>query len=123
MIQQQYITASEGDFLRNADVLRQTLLSQKISAIRIGIFIPDSLIAEIEQFVARNQLSNEIDAAYLTQVPNEVCPHCLKAHAMHRARLLDLPAESVEFIGKLLLGNRGHNGYYMDECNMVKIEE
>ena len=119
----QYTQALELDSI-SADgaSLAKMLLSRKVSALRSGIFIPDSLIAEMEQFSVRNSLGNLIDAKYLTKKPTEVCPKCLKAHALHHASLLGLPKESQAFIEKVLPGSVGHHGYYMDEDKVVQID-
>jgi hypothetical protein len=77
----------------------------------------------MEQFSHRNMLSEVIDSKYLTSQPKEVCPQCLKAHALHHASLLGLPAESLDFLSKLLPGKPGHNGYYLDSGKIVKISE
>ena len=122
MAYQQYIHAFELDLNLNGDSIRKALLSHKISALRRGIFIPDSLIAEMEMFASRNALSDLIDAKYLTKKPNEVCPSCLKAHTLRHASLIGLPSESLDFLDKLLPGQKGHLGYYMDSGNLIKIE-
>ena len=103
--------------------MRKALISQKVAALRRGIFIPDSLIAEIELFASRNTLSEIIDSKYLTKTPKEVCPHCLKAHTLKHASSLGLPNESLEFLDELLPGVKGHHGYYLDSGKMIKIEE
>jgi len=123
MAYQQTLTAFASDaFLRDAEVLRKTLLTQKIEILKYGIFIPDSFIAEMEMFASRNILSNEINPKYLTAVPKEVCPHCLKAHALRHAELLGLPADSKAFLETALPGKNGHNGYYTDQGQLIKAE-
>ncbi len=110
--------------MRDGATLRKELLHHKIYAWKLNkVFIPDSLIAEMEQFASRNMLSNIIGKEFLTEEPKEVCPSCLKAHALMHASRLGLPRESREFLDSILPGNKGHNGYYLDGEKIVKIEE
>ena len=118
----QYIHATELDLNLSGEAIRKSLLLQKMSALKKGIFIPDSLIAEMELFSSRNSLSEVIDSKYLTKKPKEVCPSCLKAHTLRHATLLGLPKESLDFIDQLLPGNKGHHGYYLDKDDLVKLE-
>ena len=123
MAYRQYLHATELDLNLTGEAIRKALLSQKISALQRGVFIPDSLIAEMELFSSRNMLSELIDSKYLTKKPKEVCPHCLKAHTLRHATLIGLPEESLEFLNELIPGSNGHHGYYLDAGKMVKIEE
>jgi len=68
------------------------LLKRKILGLQSGRMIPDKLISELEEFVNRNLLIN------------------------------DKKGSSLEFFGTLFKGDLGHNGYYLDEGDLVKIE-
>ena len=76
--------------------------------------IPDKLISELEDFVDRNLIVSDKNGSF--------CPRCLKAHATKKATELGLDANSLEFFGSLFKGDIGHNGYYLDSGELVKIE-
>lgn len=121
MAYQQTQTATEYRcFLQDSHRFREVLLSEKVSALKRGLLIPDALIAELEDFAKRNSLKDVTNTDYLTQEPNEVCPHCMKAHAVTHALELGVPKESAELIGSILPGNLGHDGYYLDEGEVKK---
>src|SRR3989339_567811 len=90
------------------------LLKRKILGLQSGRMIPDKLISELEEFVNRNLLINDKKGSF--------CPRCLKAHASNKANELGLDPNSLEFFGTLFIGDLGHNGYYLDEGDLVKIE-
>ena len=90
------------------------LLKNKILGLRSGLLIPDSFIAEIERFTLRNSIVENKSAL----IP---CPRCLKAHAIKTAEEMKLDEYSLKFIFNLFKGETGHDGYYLDSENLVKI--
>ena len=90
------------------------LLKRKILGLQSGRMIPDKLISELENFIDRNLLINDKKGSF--------CPRCLKAYASNKANELGLDSNSVKFLGTLFKGDIGHNGYYLDEGDLIKIE-
>lgn len=91
------------------------MLKAKLVALSKGIFIPDSLINELENYVNRNNL---------VQNPNLVhscCPQCLKAHALKTADSFGMEKEAKQFINELFDCESGHLGYYLDCEDLIKF--
>ncbi|MEK6888617.1 MAG: hypothetical protein AABW80_00755 [Nanoarchaeota archaeon] len=75
-----------------------------------GKLLPKQLLDQINKFRERNKI-----------VDNVCCEHCLKAHAIHKAQEMNLSQQLTRSILENLEGNLGHNGYYMDKEELVKI--
>jgi hypothetical protein len=91
-----------------------SLLKWKIIGLHSGKLIPDKLISDLENFVERNLIVGDKKGSF--------CPRCLKAHASKKAAELGLDKDSVNFLGKIFKCEEGHNGYYLDSGEVVKIE-
>ena len=92
------------------------LLKKKAQGLLEGVFVSDALISEIDSFASRNNTANSENGELHT-----ACPSCLKAHAIAKARELGLDQLSIEYIDKILEGEIGHQGYYLDEDNLIKL--
>lgn len=102
--------------------IRGMMLSSKIEALPHGVMLPDNLIAEMESFTERNSLINiEAQAQMGKAELNHCCPRCLKAHALKVGRDLGLDNVSLSFISGLFDCELGHEGYYLDGDNLIKI--
>ncbi|MEK6856003.1 MAG: hypothetical protein AABX66_02475 [Nanoarchaeota archaeon] len=95
--------------------LAKLLIKAKVLALARGILIQDELIASIESFVERNNVIEPKGTSHTS------CPHCLKAHTIKKAKELELDRESVRFLSNLIKGNLGHDGYYLDGDELIKI--
>ena len=117
MVLRTYQTASETKNIgvKRLPDLRDYLLFHKIRALKKGIIIPDNLIAELEDYSCRNYLPE------LSLKTIKCCPDCLKAHAIATARELGLDNRATSFLSTLLMGKIGHEGYYLDEKELVKV--
>lgn len=94
------------------------LLRAKSIAIRKGILIPDDFIAELDEYCERNSL---IENALNPYALHHCCPACVRAHAVKSAQETGMNRESINFVLSFLEGPTGHNGYYLDEEELVKI--
>jgi len=81
--------------------------------------LPDDLLAELEDFVQRNSLG------YVEKEDKKIhycCSHCLKAHAIKKAKELKLDEKRMSWLNDLFgEHSEGHDGYYIDEDKLVKI--
>jgi hypothetical protein len=93
----------------------KNLLEQKLRALKKGFLITDDLIAQAESFIERNKhIENRHDS---------YCPSCLKAHIMKKAQELGLTEETIDYLNKTLPGEVGHNGYYMDNDELIEVSD
>ena len=83
-----------------------------------GLHIPGNLIDEINAFVSRNSLTYSTNGGKKVDV---CCYNCLIAHIIKKAEEIELSHEKVAFLGEVLAGGLGHNGYYMDKGKIIKI--
>jgi len=93
------------------------LIVRMQNADREGIFISGKLIDKIKEFVRRNSL-NLYDGEKNILV---CCYSCLRAHIMKTSKELGLSPEIIAYLGDLLTGEIGHNGYYLDSKKIIKI--
>lgn len=105
-------TALETSFIEKASLIK-FLLKRKIIGLHSGRLIPDKLISDIEEFIGRNLLINDKKGSF--------CPRCLKAYTSKKAEELGLDSSSKKFIDKLFNDELGHNGYYLDSGELIKI--
>ena len=108
---EQYNIPSTSVYVTNGFV--KTLLEQKFMALQRGLLITDDLIAEAESFMIRNRCVEHEDDAY--------CPNCLKAHMIKKAEEIGLTEETIKFINKIMPGEVGHDGYYIDDGELMKV--
>ena len=100
--------------------MEKSFLEYKISALNRGFLIPEDLISEIQKFIDRNMLLNDIKPGIkLDSKP--VCPRCVKAHVLVKAREMCLDEKTISFLLSKIEGEIGHDGYYLDKGNLVKI--
>jgi len=96
------------------------LLQKKLELLKLGMLIPDTLISEMESFASRNIIieeKNQQTADYM----QACCPSCLKAHAVSSAKKIGLNNKAISALQNSLKGNLGHNGYYLDGEELVKL--
>lgn len=94
---------------------RSYLLQRKMSALSNGSIIPDDLIANIEDFKDRNAILEE-------KGEKICCQQCLKAHAFVKAKEFGLPENAISKIDKMIEGKIGHDGYYLDEGELIRVD-
>lgn len=97
-------------------ISRSYLLDKKMSALSHGTIIPDDFVSELEEFKERNAIVAIKDDGKVC------CEQCLKAYALAKANELGFGEDAVREIDKMIKGKAGHEGYYMDEGELVKIE-
>jgi len=95
------------------------LLKYRDIGLENGILIPDVLIAELEDFAARNS----VNALHKKKNEMHCCTRCLKAHARRKSDELGLNRKVREFLVELFECEEGHNGYYLDKDNLIPIED
>ena len=117
MVYQQTQTASESPI--DGSSLIKIILDRKISALSEGIILSDNFIAEIESFIERNSL-----AKYHPEFveSNESCPRCLKAHMISLANKQNIGIGSMKILDSLIDEEIGHNGYYLDEGEVIPVQ-
>jgi|SRR3989344_1653062 len=91
------------------------MLRKKAEGLLSGVFISDALIAEIDGFIKRNNVAKPIEEMHTS------CPRCLKAHAVKRANELGADLKTIRHISKIFDGEVGHEGYYMDADELVRL--
>lgn len=107
-----------------ATSLRAKLLEHKMQALRRGVIIPDSFLAEIEDFALRNaieqnsQSSNEI---VFSQKDPYFCERCVKAFALHHGKEHGLTKEAIVSLDNLFEIDAGHHGYYLDDDELISL--
>jgi hypothetical protein len=97
---------------------RSYILDKKMEALQHGAIIPDDFLSEMERFKDRNTIVENGDEQIC-------CVQCLKAYALKKADEIELGDEAIRELNKMLDGGIevGHNGYYMDAGELVKIDE
>lgn len=95
---------------------RSFLLDRKMEALNNGMIIPDDFIAELERFRDRNVVVN-VEGNY----GKVCCSQCLKAYALKKAEELGLGKKAMNAVSKMLQGEVGHEGYFMDGDELVRI--
>ena len=84
---------------------------------KYGVYIHGKVIDEINSFVLRNSL----DCSSGNKTVQVCCYNCLRAHVMQKAREFELSPETVAYLGELFNGDIGHNGYYLDNKELLLI--
>tara|TARA_Y100000310_G_C20107855_1_gene545727 strand:+ start:261 stop:560 length:300 start_codon:yes stop_codon:yes gene_type:complete len=80
-------------------------------------FLPPSFQEEIQAFIVRNAIAQ----ANPHPTKEHCCDHCVKAHALKTAQLLNLNQDTLDVLSASLDGNLGHDGYYLDQERLIKI--
>jgi len=83
-----------------------------------GILVPEILIAELEDFAARNS----INGLHRDKMKSHCCTRCLKAHALRKSDELGLNKKARTFLEELFECEEGHDGYYLDRESLIEIE-
>ena len=99
--------ASETKTISGILLLKEHLSSKS----KILKSIPENVISNLQNFAKRNALV-EI---------GHCCPHCLKAHAIKTAENKGLDGRTIQIIKEEFKGEIGHNGYYMDEDQLIRL--
>jgi hypothetical protein len=73
--------------------------------------LPLFLREEKEKFLGRNKISGD-----------RCCPWCLKAYLIERAKEKGMEDWAISMINQKLPGRSGHNGYYEDGGEIVKLD-
>lgn len=95
------------------------LLQKKIELLKLGMILPDSLISEMGLFVSRNNIIDGCDVNKNSL--SCCCPNCLKAHALNYAKKLGMNKSYILALQMMIEGNIGHNGYYLDGEELIKV--
>ena len=83
--------------------------------------ISEALSNEAESFKERNSLAI-IGSSLKDKKPiHRCCPQCLKAHLLKTAEEMNSGRAIREVITKMHSCETGHNGYYMDDGELIKI--
>ncbi len=96
------------------------LLREKHQALLKGILIPDDFIAELDSFCSRNSIVSLKRLPRGSSRLSSCCPNCLKAFALQKADEMLLGDFAYQFINKLIHGETGHDGYYLDNEELKK---
>ena len=101
--------ALEGGFLLGVSILyKLTKLTN----------IPESLLKEADSFMKRNSLAVVACNVHNKEPVYECCHCCLEAHLIRKARELGLEKEEIQ---KIFECEIGHEGYYLDKEEVIKI--
>lgn len=99
-----------------------SLIHTKMNLLKAGHIFPDNLINEIEDYAERNKIVDDVIMNQASPL-HKCCPNCLKAHTLVKARELGVDQETIEILSSSFKGNIGHNGYYLDEEELIKLED
>ncbi len=116
------------------------LLKYKLNVITKGFLISDNLISEIENFIRSNKISTKNGET------QHICPRCLKAFAINRARECGFSSNIINYFFKIFRDQAikkaseagvnddnmkelieildceaGHNGYYLNEGELLEV--
>ncbi|HLC53319.1 MAG TPA: hypothetical protein VJK03_02140 [Candidatus Nanoarchaeia archaeon] len=84
---------------------------------KYSLSLPASLRIEMQSFLQRNRILKSVDV-----VPEEdVCPDCLKAHLIKHAPLHGVLSSNIKILQKVLPGELGHDGHYLDGDKLKRI--
>ena len=83
---------------------------------------PEEFINEVKRYAKRNAFT--LDYTIHDRQKNKIrvcCSQCLKAHALEKARKMNLGNELIKKIEEMFECEAGHNGYYIDKEELKKI--
>jgi hypothetical protein len=84
----------------------------------LNFLLPRSFIAEL----IRYKRDNSIAVTYGMQGPQmHCCERCLKAHAIATAIQMGFDTVSLSHVKKMIPGDAGHDGYYLDKDKVISI--
>ena len=84
---------------------------------------PDEFIREIKRYAKRNAFT--LDYTIHNNHSNRIkvcCSQCVKAHALEKAKRMNLGKEAIKSIEEMFECEIGHNGYYLDREEVKKID-
>jgi hypothetical protein len=117
--QSQYALEISSEISDGKVPIGNLLLKYRDFGLENGILVPDVLIAELEDFAARNS----VNALHKKKAERHCCIRCLKAHARRKSEELGLNRKVREFLVELFECEEGHNGYYLDRENLIQVED
>ncbi|MBS3088531.1 hypothetical protein J4402_02005 [Candidatus Pacearchaeota archaeon] len=81
--------------------------------------LPDSLLAELENFAKRNACAvSEVEEGKI----HHCCVKCLKAFALRKSKEIQLDEKRTNWLVDMFgEETEGHEGYYIDGEELVKI--
>lgn len=105
------------------------LLKEKVRLMKFGIVLPNEMIREIELYILRNGIAGSDYALHEMKSYSEVesddlhkcCPHCLKAYALNKGKEHGMTSFGLLKLSEALPGKIGHEGYYLDVDELVKV--
>lgn len=110
-----YIASESFGFVEEQALdIRNFLLDGKITALRLGVILPDEFIENLEDFALRNSIK-------ITENNDSYCLRCIKAHAIKKARSQGLGSKAIDFLENFFKCEKGHSGYYMDGEDIIKF--
>jgi hypothetical protein len=83
--------------------------------------LPEELLAEIGDFSERNSLIQIATRIKDKKPVCTCCEKCLHAHIMKKAEDYGIEGGALVLLNTKLEFKMGHNGYYMDGGELVKI--
>ena len=84
--------------------------------------IPDEFIEEINEYAKRNAFTFDYTIhKNKTSNVRVCCTQCLKAHALEKAKEMNLEKEIIDALDEMFGCETGHNGYYIDKEELRKI--
>ncbi|MBX4196021.1 hypothetical protein KW805_00330 [Candidatus Pacearchaeota archaeon] len=84
---------------------------------KVETLLPSALLEEMKEFMERNTLAVSRQAG---KKKIHCCTRCLKAHALKTAKEMNF-LYLEKLIDRIIEAEAGHNGYYMDEDDLIKI--
>jgi len=116
--QSQHALEISSKILEGKVPIGSLLLKYRDFGLDNGILIPDILIAELEDFAARNA----VNGLHKDKLKMHCCTRCLKAHALRKSDEIGLDRKTKVFLANLFECEEGHNGYYLDKERVIEIE-
>lgn len=85
----------------------------------LQMFLPGKFIEKIESFRIKNCLA--VTRSLENQKKIHCCQNCLNAHALKIAREMGIESSLLPYFDFIFPGEVGHEGYYLDEDNLIKV--
>jgi hypothetical protein len=102
------------------ETLHPLITSYEDIALKQGIALSPSLLLELHAFLQRNRILGS--ALETPVIPEEdVCPDCLKAHALTQAAAHGVSEKEKLVLEKKLPGKIGHEEWYLDGDALKRI--
>ena|SRR3989338_579519 len=87
----------------------------------VHCLFPPEIVREMAHFIVKNNLS--ITFSLNGEARYHCCKRCLKAHLVVASRKYKLSKEALFFLNRLFPEKTGHEGYYLNEENLLKISK